>query len=62
MKIAGIEVITEGGVHSYQNNVGNVYARTTGAYDVEEADDSGTVVQSAKLIVSASVSITFKAE
>lgn len=61
LKITGIENITEGGVYSYQNNIGNVYAR--GMDDVvEEADDSGTVVQSAKLIVSASVSITFEAE
>lgn len=63
MKITGIEIITEGGVHSYQNNVGNVYSRVTGMDDVvEEAEDAGTVVQSAKLIVSASVSITFEAE
>ncbi len=62
MKITGIEIITEGGVYSYQNNVGNVYAK--GVDDiVEEAEaDAGTVVQSAKLIVSASVSITFEAE
>ena len=62
LKITGIEVISEGGVYSYQNNVGNVY--TKGMDDiVEEAEaDTGTVVQSAKLIVSASVSITFEAE
>jgi uncharacterized protein YggE len=61
LKITRIENITEGGVYSYQNSIGNVYAR--GMDDVvEEADDTGTVVQSAKLIVSASVSITFEAE
>ena len=62
LKITGIEIISEGGVYSYQNNVGNVYAK--GVDDiVEEAEaDAGTVVQSAKLIVSASVSITFEAE
>ena len=62
VKITGIEIISEGGVYSYQNNVGNVYAR--GMDDVvEEAEaDAGTVVQSAKLIVSASVSITFEAD
>jgi hypothetical protein len=62
LKIIGIEIISEGGVYSYQNNVGNVYAK--GVDDiVEEAEaDAGTVVQSAKLIVSASVSITFEAE
>lgn len=62
LKITGIEIISEGGVYSYQNNVGNVYAK--GMEDVvEEAEaDAGTVVQSAKLIVNASVSITFEAE
>ena len=62
LKITGIEIISEGGVYSYQNNVGNVYAR--GMDDVvEEAEaDADTVVQSAKLIVSASVSITFEAD
>ena len=62
LKISGIEIISEGGVYSYQNNVGNVYAK--GMDDVtEEAEaDVGTIVQSAKLIVSASVSITFEAE
>ena len=63
LRITGIEMITEGGVTSYQNNVGNVYASAKGTEDVtEEAADSGTVVQSAKLIVSASVSISFTAE
>ncbi len=59
LKITGIEIMTEGGVTSYQNNVGNVYASAKGT---EEAADRGTVVQSAKLIVSASVSISFTAE
>lgn len=62
LKITGIEIISEGGVYSYQNNVGNVYSRTTGMDVVEEAEDAGTVVQSAKLIVNATVSITFTAE
>ena len=63
LKITGIEIISEGGVYSYQNNVGNVYSRTTGMEEPAEVEeDSGTVVQSAKLIVSASVSITFEAE
>ena len=61
LKIKGIEVISEGGVYSYTNTVGNMYAK---GFDVEEAeaDIGGTVVQSAKLVVSASVSITFEAE
>ena len=63
LKITGRESISEGGVYSYQNNVGNVYSRTTGMEEPAEVEeDSGTVVQSAKLIVSASVSITFEAE
>ena len=62
LKIIGIETVAEGGVYSYQNDVGNVYSRAAGMDMVEEADDAGTVVQSAKLIVSASVAITFAAE
>ena len=62
LKITGIEIISEGGVYSYQNNVGNVYSRTTGMEEPALEEDAGTVVQSAKLIVSASVSITFEAE
>ena len=58
LKITGIGSIAEGGVYSYANNVGNVYAR--GMEMAEE--DAGTVVQSAKLVVSASVSMTFTAE
>ena len=62
LKITGIEIISEGGVYSYQNNIGNVYSRTTGMEEPAMEEDAGTVVQSAKLIVSASVSITFEAE
>ena len=62
LKITGVRVITEGGVYSYENNVGNVYAKAAGSMDYEAAEDAGTVVQSAKLIVSASVSITYTAE
>lgn len=60
LKITGIEVIAEGGVYSYDNNVGNVYAK--GLEEAGREADVGTVVQAAKLIVSASVSITFTAE
>lgn len=60
LKITGITLISEGGVVSYENNVGNAYAK---GLDVMEASaDAGTVVQAAKLIVNASVSITFSAE
>ena len=60
LEIAGIETISEGGVFSYENNVGNVYAK--GIDTLEAAADAGTVVQAAKLIVNASVTITFTAE
>ena len=60
LKVTGIELISEGGVYSYENSVGNVYAKGRGF--AESAADSGTVVQAAKLIVSATVSITFTAE
>ena len=52
--------LTENGVQSYSNSMGNVYAAK--GMEMEEADGAGTVVQSAKLIVSAYVSITFEAE
>lgn len=60
LKITGIELISEGGVYSFENSIGNVYAK--GRDVVETASDSGTVVQAAKLIVNASISITFSAE
>ena len=61
LKISGIDLISEGGVYSFSNDVGNTRAK---GFDVmeEAAADAGTVVQSAKLIVSASISITFEAE
>ena len=62
LKISGIEIISEGGVYSYQNNVGNVYSRAAGMEEPAMKEDAGTVVQSAKLIVNATVSITFTAE
>ncbi len=60
LKVTGIEVISEGGVVSYENSVGNVYAK--GFEMSESEEDAGTVVQAAKLIITASVSITFTAE
>ncbi len=62
VKIKGIEIISEGGVYSYDNSVGNFSAKAMGAADVEEAFGGGTVVQAAKLIVTATVNITFEAE
>lgn len=60
LEITEIVVITEGGVVSYENSIGNVYTR--GIEMPAAEDDAGTIVQAAKLIVSASVSITFAAE
>ena len=60
LRIKGIEAVSEGGVYSYTNTVGNMYDR---GFEKEEAAATGeTVVQSAKLVVSASVSITFETE
>ncbi len=61
LTITGIETVTEGEVWSYENNIGNVY-RAKGADMAESEEDAGTVVQSAKLVVSATVSIIFEAE
>ena len=58
LKITGIETIAEGGVYSYGNSVSNFSAKRMEA----AADEAGTVVQAAKLIVNATVSITYTAE
>ncbi len=60
MKITGIEMISDSGVFSYENNVGNFRAK--GLTEEAAMDAGGTVVQAAKLIVTATVSITFTAE
>ena len=60
LRITGIETISESSVYSYENSIGNVYAKTREV--AAAAQDSGTVVQAAKLIVSATLSITFTAE
>ena len=60
LKITGIESISEGGVFSHENTIGNVQAKGMDMMETEE--DAGTVVSAAKLIVSATVSITFTAE
>ena len=60
LKITGIERMDEGGVFSYENSVGNFSAK--GMAMEEMAADAGTVVQAAKLIVNATVSLTFIAE
>ena len=59
LKIRSIEAISEGNIYSYDNSVGNFSAkRMEGAADT----GYGTVVQAAKLIVSATVTVTFEAE
>ena len=59
LKITSIETVSEGNVSSYDNSVGNFSAKTM---DREEAEGTGTVVQAAKLILSATVTVTFIAE
>jgi len=59
LELTGIETISEGGVFTFDNNVSNFSARGIAK---EEAMDTGTVVQAAKLIVSAGVTVTFRAE
>ena len=59
LKVSGIETISEGGTFSYDNSVSNFKVRAMGG---EKSADTGTVVQAAKLIISANVTITFDAE
>ena len=59
LTITGMDAITEDGVYSYNNTVEN-YSSADVVETVEE--DAGTVVHSAKLIVSANVTISFEAE
>ncbi len=60
LKITGIEVMSEGGAYSYSNTVSNFSAKRMDT--VNGFEEAGTVVQAAKLIVSANVTITFIAE
>ncbi len=59
LKITGIENISEGGISSYENSLANVNAK---AMSAESAYDARTVIQAAKMLVTATVSITFAAE
>ena len=59
LELTGIETISEGGVFTFDNNVSNFSARGIAK---EEAIDTGTVVQAAKIQVNSTVNITFKAE
>ena len=60
LKINRIDLITEGGTFSYDNTVSNFSAR--GLAEEKAMDAGSTVVRAAKLIVSASVTVTFEAE
>ena len=59
LKISGMETISEGGTFRYDNSVSNFNVRAMGE---EKSAETGTVVQAAKLIISANVTITFEAE
>ena len=59
LKLTAVETISEGGTFTYDNSVSNFSARGVGK---EESMDTGTVVQAARLIVSASVTVTYTAE
>ena len=58
LQITGIKAISEDSVYNYENSVRNSNAKML----QEAAADSGTVVQAAKMIVSATISIDFTAE
>ena len=61
LKITGITAIAEGGVFSYGNSVGNFSAKAMDCGE-EAVAGYGTVVQAAKLVVTATVSVTYTAE
>lgn len=58
LKLTSVVTISEGGTFSYDNLVSNFSARGID----EKSADMGTVVQAAKLIVSATVTLTCEAE
>ena len=58
LSITGIETIQEGSTYSYDRGAGNNFAFDAAA----KQSVAGTVVQAARLTVSASISITFTAE
>ncbi len=57
LKITGIKYITDGGVHNYENDSRNFKA----AGATEEAE-TGTVVQAARIMILANVTVVFTAE
>ena len=60
LNISGIKEISEGATYSYDSGA-NVF-RSKGEYEESAAFDAPTVVQAAKLSVSATISITFEAD
>ena len=64
MKITGIRTIAEGNTYSYDSGANNFSSKRT--YEmVEEAESDasyGTLVQAAKLVVTATVTVVFEAE
>ena len=55
-----IKSIQEGSVHSYENDTGNFSVRANGKAVAEM--DEATVVRAAKIVVSATVTVTYSAE
>ena len=59
MKITGVSGIQESGVYAWDSGTNNLYAKAGGTM---ESAGRETVVQAAKICVSASVTVTFSAE
>ena len=59
LSLTGVTAVNEGGTWSYDNSMGNFSAKEEAAAD--EASGS-TVVRAAKIIVSATVNVTYEAE
>lgn len=57
LKITGIKEISDGGVHNYENDSRNFNTKET-----MDAEGAGTVVQAAKIMILANVTIVFTAE
>lgn len=61
MHITGIEKINESNTYTYDNSVGNFSAKGISRAEAAQAD-AGTVIQAARLVVNAEVTVTFTAE
>ena len=62
LKITGIESISEGATYSYDSGANVFRSKATAGTEEDAAFGSPTVVQAAKLQVSATISVTFLAE